>query len=179
MSASPEADSSRRETEQALWDSEMLYHSLVDCLPQSIFRKDTEGRFTFVNQRFCRTVGRPPEEILGKTDADFYPPELASKYRDDDRRVMDTLTVLDAIEENVRPNGERTYVQVLKTPLYDASGKVTGVQGIFWDVTERKRMEQAIEHERDLLQALLDSIPDAIYFKDRQSRFLRVSREMA
>ena len=179
MSASSEADNSRRETEQAFWDSEMLYHSLVDCLPQSIFRKDTEGRFTFVNQRFCRTVGRPPEEILGKTDADFYPSELAAKYRDDDERVMDTLTVLDAIEENVRPNGERTYVQVIKTPLHDASGKVTGVQGIFWDVTERKRMEEAIEHERDLLQALLDSIPDAIYFKDRQSRFLRVSREMA
>lgn len=179
MSASSEADNSRRETEQAFWDSEMLYQSLVDCLPQSIFRKDTEGRFTFVNQRFCRTVGRPPEEILGKTDADFYPSELAAKYREDDERVMDTLTVLDAIEENVRPNGERTYVQVIKTPLHDASGKVNGVQGIFWDVTERKRMEEAIEHERDLLQALLDSIPDAIYFKDRQSRFLRVSREMA
>ncbi len=157
----------------------MLYHSLVDCLPQSIFRKDTQGRFTFVNRQFCRGLGRLPDEIVGRTDDDFYPPALAAKYREDDRRVMDTLATLDAVEEHVGPDGERAYVQVLKTPLCNADGKVTGVQGIFWDVTERKRMEEAIEHERDMLQALLDSIPDAIYFKDRQSRFLRVSREMA
>ena len=169
----------RKRAEEALRSSELLYHSLVDCLPQNIFRKDTAGRFTFVNARFCRTLGRPPEEILGRTDADFFPPELAAKYREDDLRVMENLGTVDTVEEHVRPDGEKLYVQVLKSPLYDATGVVIGVQGIFWDVTERKRMEQAIEHERDLLQGLLDSIPDAIYFKDRHSRFLRCSRAMA
>jgi PAS domain S-box-containing protein len=169
----------RKRAAEALRDSAVLYHSLVDCLPQNIFRKDREGRFTFVNPRFCQTLGRPPEEILGRTDFDFFPPDLAAKYREDDRGVMERQTVLDAVEAHVRPGGGMLYVQVLKTPLYDATGQIIGVQGIFWDVTERKRMEQAIEHERDLLQALLDSIPDAIYFKDAESRFLRSSRAMA
>ena len=58
----------RKLAEAALLDSEMLYHSLVECLPQNIFRKDLEGRFTFVNRLFCRTLGRPPEEIMGRTE---------------------------------------------------------------------------------------------------------------
>jgi PAS domain S-box-containing protein len=168
-----------KRAEDALRDSELLYHSLVECLPQNIFRKDTAGRFTFVNQRFCQTVGRTQEEILGKTDLDFFPPELAGKYQADDRRVMRTGTVFDTVEEHVRPSGERLFVQVLKTPLYDGTGKVIGVQGIFWDVTERRRIEAALARERDLLRALLDNVPDAIYFKDAQSRFVRCSRALA
>ncbi|MCZ7635870.1 MAG: PAS domain S-box protein [Verrucomicrobia bacterium] len=66
--------SDRRQAEEALRNSELLYHSLVDALPQNIFRKDTEGRFTFVNQLFCQTLKRPAPAILGQTDAAFFPP---------------------------------------------------------------------------------------------------------
>lgn len=169
----------RKRAEQAVHDSELLYHSLVDCLPQNIFRKDRSGRFTFVNPSFCQTLKRTPEEILGRTDSDFFPPALSAKYRADDQRVMESRQTVDVVEEHVKPDGGKLYVHVLKTALCDASGQVIGVQGIFWDVTERKRMEEAIAHERDLVQALLDSIPDSIYFKDTQSRFVRCSRLMA
>jgi PAS domain S-box-containing protein len=169
----------RKRAEAALRESELLYHSLVECLPQNIFRKDTEGRFTFVNQLFCQTIGRPQEEILGKTDFAFFPAELAAKYQQDDRRVMDTKVVVDTVEAHVKPSGETIYVHVLKTPLYDVGGKVSGVQGIFWDVTERRRIEDALAYERDLLRSLLDNVPDSIYFKDLQSRFLRCSRALA
>jgi PAS domain S-box-containing protein len=168
----------RKLAEAALLDSEALYHSLVECLPQNIFRKDLEGRFTFVNRLFCQTLGRPPEAILGRTDFDFFPKHLAEKYQADDRRVVQTLEGEDTIEEHVRPDGAKIYVHVLKTPLYDAQGSVIGVQGIFWDVTERRRIEESLAYERDLLQALLDNLPDAIYFKDEQSRFVRCSRAM-
>ncbi len=168
-----------RRTQDALKNSEMFYQALVESLPQNILRKDTKGRFVFANQKFCASLGRPLNEVLGKTDSDFFPAQLAEKYHRDDLRVMSTRQPVDTIEANQTPQGDRIYVHVIKTPLYDASGNVVGIQGIFWDVTERKKTEEALAYERDLLRALLDNIPDRIYFKDVKSRFLRVSKSMA
>lgn len=169
----------RKQAERRLRESELLYHSLVESLTQNIFRKDLEGRFTFVNSAFARTLGRSPEEILGRTDADFFPPELAAEYQADDAHVIRTGEPLEKNESHQRPDGSRIYVHVLKSPLRNSRGEIVGIQGIFWDETQRRLTEQALEHERDLLHAWLETVPDAIYFKDRQSRFLRCSRELA
>jgi len=147
-------------------------------LPQNILRKDGEGRFTFANRRFCNFIGKPLHEVLGRTDFDLFPRELAAKYHQDDLRVMATLENLDVTEAHQTSSGERLFVHVMKTPLYDALGHVVGIQGIFWDVTQRKATEEALASERDLLRALLDNIPDRIYFKDIHSRFLRCSASM-
>ncbi|HXG46304.1 MAG TPA: PAS domain S-box protein, partial [Methylomirabilota bacterium] len=158
--------------------SEAFYQTLVETLPQNIFRKDVDGRFTFANQRFCVAVGKPLEEIIGRTDFDLFPRELAAKYHRDDLRVMSTRQSLDTVEAHHKPNGDRLYVHVIKTPLYNAANQVVGIQGIFWDVTQRKKIEEELAYERDLLRALLENIPDRIYFKDVHSRFLRCSLSM-
>src|SRR5262249_49803957 len=98
-----EADFRREPAGESFKKTEALYHSLVEHLPQSIFRKDRVGRFTFVNKHFQDALGKPLSEILGKTDFDFYPPELAEKYRHDDERVLETGQVLEAVEENRDP----------------------------------------------------------------------------
>jgi len=159
--------------------SEILFHSLVENLPQYIFRKDSTGKFTFANKRFCEELGRTRREIIGKTDLDFFPSELAQKYREDDIGIMASGDSLDTVEEHVTPEGEKSWVHVVKTPIHDEAGRCTGVQGIFWDVTQQRLTEIALAHERDLLRTLLDNIPDRIYFKDRDSRFLMISRAMA
>ena len=146
----------RRKAEQALQDSQALYASLVENLQQYIFRKDLEGRFTFGNKRFCETLDRPLDEIIGKTDFDFYPAQLAEKYRRDDQNVIETGQVFDTVEEHQLSNGKKIYVQVVKTPLYDSAGKVIGTQGIFWDITERKKAEQTLRKEKDKVQTYLD-----------------------
>ena len=132
----------RKRAEEQLRNSETLYHSLVETLPQNIFRKDLSERFTFANQRFCDTLGRALDQIVGRTDFDFFPPELARKYQRDDRLIMETGQSFETVEEHQPPTGEKIYVQVVKTPLYNAEGKVIGLQGIFWDITERKRAEE-------------------------------------
>jgi len=125
-------------------DSRALYSSLVENLPVHVLRKDREGRFTFANQSFCDLLGRPLASILGKTDFDFYPPQLARKYREDDVRVLATGELLDTVEEN-KKDGQTRYVQVMKSPVRDADGSIVGEQVIFWDVTDRKQAEEQLQ----------------------------------
>jgi len=183
--------------EKSLRDSETLYQSLVENLPQRIFLKDREGRFVFANQHFCDDLGKPRAEIVGKTDFDLHPRGLAEKYRSDDRRVMEQGKTLDMIEEHQVLGSETSYVQVIKTPTYDSGGHLTGVQGIFWDATERVRAENILRqshlelekrveartaelaNERNLLRTLIDTLPDVIYVKDIQSRFILANEAQA
>jgi PAS domain S-box-containing protein len=141
----------RKSAEEKLVTSEAFYHSLVQHLPQNILRKDLNERFTFANQRFCSLLGKSLEDIIGRTDFDFYPPELAAKFQRDDRYVISTGEIFDTVEENVKPDGEKIYVHVVKTAIYDANGEIMGIQGIFWDITERKRDEQALRKANEEL----------------------------
>lgn len=141
----------RKQAEENLVKSEAFYHSLVEHLPQYIFRKDLDERFTFANQRFCAMLGKPLEEIVGKTDFDFYPPELAAKYQRDDRYVIRAGKIFETIEENKSPLGERLYVNVIKTPIHDAGAKIIGIQCIFWDITERKQFEERLQKANEEL----------------------------
>ena len=143
----------RHVAEQKLVRSEAFYHSLVEHLPQNIFRKDLGERFTFANQRFCQLLGKPLDEIIGKTDLDFYPSELAKKFQQDDREVIRTGRIFETVEENVAPDGEKMYVHVVKTPILDAKGRVLGTQCIFWDTTAQKRFEQQLQRKNDELAA--------------------------
>jgi sigma-B regulation protein RsbU (phosphoserine phosphatase) len=155
--------------EKALAHSEGLYESLVDNLAVRVFRKDPQGRFISCNQAFCDALKRPREKIIGKTDRDFFPPELAQKYVYDDRRVLETGEILEAIEEHQDPDGDRSYVQILKAPVLDAKGQVAGVQCLYWDITARKQAEAELARTaaefrvaRRIQQRLFPSGPPAV-----------------
>ena len=144
----------RRRAERALRQTEVFYHTLVETLPQMILCKDLEGRFTFANGRFCAELGTSLEQIRGKTDFDFFPKELAEKYRADDRRVLESRQVVNVVERHVTPKGETLYVQTMKTPILGPDGETIGIQGIFWDVTERMRAEEQLKEQNITLHEL-------------------------
>ncbi len=169
----------RKIAEEALRESEAFYHSLADSLPLQLLRKDKHGKIAFGNQRYCEEMNASLDEIIGKTDFDFFPAKLARKYIADDRRVMNSGEVLHDVEEHLTPSGRKMYVEVWKSPVWDADGKTAGIQVMFWDVTRRREAEVALDYERFLLHSLLHSLPDSIYFKDAQSKFTRVSRGLA
>ena len=159
----------RRKAEEALRASEALYHSLVESLPCFVLCKDLEGRFTFANQRMCELVGCPLDELIGKTDLDFFPKELVEKYRGDDKRVLETGQVLDVVEQHVTPKGDKLYVQTMKTPLYGPNGKVVGIQGIFWDVTQRKRAEEELRQSRERFELAVEGSQDGLWDWDLEA----------
>ena len=128
-----------------LHQTQVFYHALVETIPQMILCKDLEGRFTFANGRFLAEMGTTLEDIKGKTDFDFFPHELAEKYRADDRRVLQSRRGVDIVERHVSPKGETLYVQTIKTPVFGPDGEPIGIQGIFWDITERMRAEEQLK----------------------------------
>jgi PAS domain S-box-containing protein len=160
--------------DQPLSENEFFYRSLVDSLPQNVYRVDRAGRILFGNKTYLNTIGMTLEQCLGKTAYDLFPKELADQYTADDNRVIQTAEIFDTVEPHRVPATDETiYVRVLKSPVRNAGGEVEGVQSIFWEVTSRVRMEQELAHERDLLQTLLDNSPDYIFFKDAESRIIR------
>jgi phosphoserine phosphatase RsbU/P len=141
----------RQHAEEQVRKSEALYHSLVETLPQNIFRKNLQGHFTFANQQFCKTLGHPLEDIIGKTDFDFFPKELAEKYQRDDHRVIETGKPYATVEEHQPPGHDKMYVQVVKTPIYGSDGHAFGLQGIFWDITQQRLADEKIRRVNGLL----------------------------
>lgn len=153
--------SARKLAEEQLVRSEAFYHSLVETLPQHILRKDLNERFTFANQRFCQLVGKRLSDLVGRTDFDFYDSNLARKYQADDRFVIKSGQTLETTEENQAPGGEKRYVNVIKTPIHDARGRVIGIQGIFWDITEKKRAEEQLRHANEELRRSHEELKSA------------------
>ncbi len=163
---------SAHEAEEALRHSEAIEASVMDNLPFNIFRKNLDGEIVFCNQRYCETLGAPLEDLLGKTDHDLFAPALAAKYRRDDRRVAATGKVWQDIEEHHRPDNQLIYVEVLKVPVRDANGAIIGVQGVFWDVTERKEAQEALRTYEARYSSLVESLPLSVFRKDRDFKLV-------
>jgi PAS domain S-box-containing protein len=133
----------RQQAAKTLSENEARYRTLVESIPQKIFLKDRDSRFVTVNENFARELGIRPEEVAGKTDYDFFPKEFADKYRADDTRVMATGKT-EELEERVGVAGPEIWVHTIKTPVHNDQGEVTGVFGIYWDITERKQLEESL-----------------------------------
>ncbi|MCK5340090.1 MAG: PAS domain S-box protein, partial [Desulfobulbaceae bacterium] len=133
----------RRVAEEKLRDSEHRYRTLANSLPQRILQKDRNGVYISCNASYEEDLGVGPEEILGRTDFDFSPPELAEKYRDNERRIMEKGESEEVEEAYVR-NGKRLFVQTVRTPTFAENGECTGILNVSWDITERKNMEERL-----------------------------------
>jgi PAS domain S-box-containing protein len=155
-------ETERRQAEEALRQSEALYHSLVETLPLCVWRKDRDSRFTFANKRFCDVLERPLDQIIGRNDFEFFPPDLAEKYRNDEARVIETGKALEEVEEHVTVHGEMRHVQVNKIPVVDARGEIIGTQGMFWDVTERKRAEAAWLESEERYRSVITAMREGV-----------------
>ncbi len=168
----------RKRAEEALRESEERYRQLVDLSPDAI-TVQCEGRFVFVNPATVKLMGASgPEDLIGKTVLDCIAPEYRDIVRARIRRGFETDKpgVLMA-EKLIRLDG--TLIDVEVTGKFITYQGKPAIQAITRDITERKRAEEALAQERDLLHTLMDNIPDTIYFKDAASRFTRINRAQA
>ncbi|MCS7261649.1 MAG: PAS domain S-box protein, partial [Anaerolineae bacterium] len=146
----------RREMEAQLRAERNLLRVLIDNLPDFVYVKDTESRFLVGNVAVARLMGAAtPDDLLGKTDFDFYPPEVAEKFHRDERYVIETGQALLNIEEPARdPQGNLVWLATTKVPLRDAEGRVIGIVGIGRDITQRRRIEEEMRRSLERLQLM-------------------------
>jgi PAS domain S-box-containing protein len=155
----------RKQAEAALQQSQALYHSLVEALPVSVWRKDLDGRFTFANRRFCEVLCKTTGQILGQTVFDFHNRELAENHTANDRAVIETGIACEGIEEYATDSGSN-YNHIIRVPLRDREGRIVGIQGIFTDVTESKRAEEALRVSEERFRQLSAFAPIGIFHTD-------------
>ena len=168
----------RSRAEAETREHQAISHSLVELMPAGIFRKDAAGRFVYVNSWFCRVASLKPEDYLGKL-----PREVATlltgrglmklesvtgaavfaQGESHHETIMRTGKRVDLEEEWTLADGRRYCLSVTKTPVFDASGKIIGSQGILFDITDRKKAEEEL---RTLSRAIEQS-PASIIITDR------------
>ncbi|QIN78174.1 PAS domain S-box protein [Rubrobacter marinus] len=161
----------RKRAAARLAEERNLLRTLVDNMPDYIYVKDTDSRFVMNNAAHARAIGATEEELAGKTDFDVFPKDLAARYHEDERAVIETGAPLVDKEEPVesRELGRR-WLSTTKVQLGNGSGGVTGLVGISRDITERREMEEQLRHQA--LHDGLTGLPNRALFLDRLSHAL-------
>ena len=162
----------RRRVEEALSEERYLLRTLMDSLPDKIYFKDRESRFTRVNLAHARQLGlTDPAQAIGKTDFDFFSEEHAGQAFADEREIIKTgQPVLAKEEKETWPDGSETWCLTTKMPQRDAAGNIIGTFGLSMDITDRKRAEKDAEERTAYLNALLENNPLAITVVDPENR---------
>ena len=150
----------RKQAEDALAAERNLLRSLIDNAPDYIYVKDAQGRFITANPALARLIGvAAPDELVGKTDYDIFPQELAAKYYTEEQTLFQSgQLLLDHEETTADTAGRERWVSTTKVPLRDAQGKILGLVGMGRDITERKRAEEAARQANEKLKVYVDEL---------------------
>jgi len=154
-----------KQAEDSLRASRNLLRSILETVPIRVFWKDTELRYLGCNTAFANDAGfSHPEDLLGKDDFQMGWRDQAEMYRVDDKRVMDSNTPEIGIEEpQTTPDGRIIYLRTSKVPLHDVENKVSGVLGIYEDITERKLWVEALRESENRLRFALEGTNDGLW----------------
>jgi PAS domain S-box-containing protein len=165
----------RKQSEEALQHERNLLRVLIDNLPDLFYYKDAKGRYILNNPAHLRSIGaKCQEDVVGKTTFDYHPRGLAEKYFADEMKVVQSGEAMIRKEELCfrKDTGKMHWHLTSKIPVKDSKGNVTGFVCISHDITEQKRVQEAFEHERNLLRTLIDTMPELINYKDLEGRYL-------
>lgn len=166
-----------KHSEDQLYAEKHYLRMLIDTLPDYIYIKDDKSRFITLNNSLVKNLGLSSvEEAVGKTDFDFYPKPLAQKFYDDEQYIINSgETLLNYVEEGLDKHGNTTTILSTKVPVYNKSGKISGIVGIGRDITDRKKFEDALIKSEVQIKALLNNLPFLAWLKDSEGKFVEIN----
>lgn len=149
--------------------------TLMDCLPDQIYVKDTKGRFIFCNKAVVEiTQFKTPAELIGKTDFDICPPENARSFHDEEQQIIKTGVPLVNHEQVIaNPTGQTFWSLVTKMPWRDSSGSIIGIIGSNRNITEHKKAQLALLESEARYKAIFDSAREGILVADAETKQFR------
>ena len=159
----------RKLAEERISEVMRQQQAILDNIPNIAWLKDREGRYVAVNHPFSKALGLAPADMVGKSDYDIYPHELAVKYEKDFKNVIVTGTRTYIEESIVDRKGKTRYVEKIKTPIFNDAGVVIGIIGIAHDVTSRKEVEVKLRH--DSTHDVLTGLYNRAFFDEELERF--------
>ena len=167
----------RKRAEAALIEEKHLLHTLMDNLPDLIYFKDRESRFTRINLALAMKLGlNHPDQAVGKTDMDFLAAEAAEEFRKDDAELLRTgQPLVDKEEKGIWRDGHVTWLSTTKMPLRDANGNIVGTFGLSHNITEHKRVVEALFESEENYRSLVSNIPDVVWRIDSNLHFAFIS----
>jgi PAS domain S-box-containing protein len=137
------------------------YRTFLQNIPLRLFIKNMDLSYRYCNQSYANDLKKQPEEITGRTDRDFFPSDLAEKFIKDDKKVLETGE-LEHIEDHYLVGDQAFIVHMVKAPLRDEKGRIVGLMGIFWDITQEKQREEEAKRSQAHREALLSNRTDEL-----------------
>ncbi|MCK4471612.1 MAG: PAS domain S-box protein, partial [Anaerolineae bacterium] len=147
--------------EKALQESEERLRAIFESAQDAIFTKDQEGHYTRVNDACASLFGLAADEMTCKTDFDLFPPDVAQRIREQDRKVLEKGEPV-SVEDTKPMAGVMRTSHVVKVPLRDANGEIVGICGISRDITKRKQAEKDLQASKEYISNIIDSSLDMI-----------------
>ncbi len=171
----------RKRAVEQLQEERNLLRTVIDHIPDRVYVKDRDSRFIACNKAALEFESIESEsDVIGKTDFDLFEPAMAQEYFNEEQKVMRTgQSIINQEGYCTDKTGKTYYLLTMKAPLRDSHGSVIGLLGIHQDITERRLAEERLEQERNLLRTLIDHIPDVVYVKDKDSRFIVCNKALA
>lgn len=147
------------------------FNSIVRSIPQKFFIKDRALKYAVVNDRLAADLGIPSDEIIGKTDSEFFPEDLVKEHHLVDQQVLSGGHVIE-FERCSDDEHKDRWEKTIKAPLIDDSGAIVGVLGMYHDVTPQKLAELAVQQSEKDFRSLISSIRDAIVFTNVEGEII-------
>ncbi len=156
----------------ALQQREAYLSAIIENQPGIVWLKDTESRFLTTNQAFAISCGvQNKESLIGKTDFDIWPVDLAQLYHEDDLKVLKSGKPY-RVEEPIHDKGETKWFETFKTPVFDDKNEIIGTTGYAIDITERKQSEELLRKSEAVNRAILQAVPDILFRLGKNGVFL-------
>lgn len=147
--------------------------AIFNAAPVMIWQKYRDGRYVRVNDRFCETIGRTKDQIIGKTDFEIFPAEMAGHYAKSDQTVLiEGISQHAVVQRHLKADGTLGWSQTDKIAWKDETGAIKGTMGFALDITERKTNELEIERGEARMRALIERMPDLVWLKDPDGVYL-------